>query len=184
MLRALVLGIPLAFLAAACTYDNGDADRILSSTPDCGPAVQTTIDVDSQIEVDAGQGAGVFIEYASGGHWQVRTSCDTLKNDASCKWDIIVTPEDGKALSNVAPTDLEATDSLQPFPNDSRSYQLIASTSGDIDGFSFDSEPGAAISIDALLDDVCAVPYFFWVGGGALHPGSPSNPLILVPSGQ
>ena len=189
MRRVLFLGIPLAFLASACTYDNGDARRYTDPSPadsptSCGPAVESTIDVNAQIEVQAGEGAGVFLEYTSGGHWQLRTSCDTLKNNVSCKWDIIVTPEEGQTLSNVVATDLESTDDLRPFSADSVSYQLVAETSGDIDGFSFDSAPGAAISVDALLDDQCALPFFFWIGDGALHKGSPSNPVVLIPSSQ
>ena len=189
MHRALLLGIPLAFLASACTYDNGDARRYTDPSPansptSCGPSVESTIDSDGQIEVQAGEGAGVFIEYTTGGHWQLRTTCDTLKNNVSCKWDIIVTPQDGETLSNVLPTDLESTDDVRPFPDDTRSYQLVAETSGDTDGFSFDSAPGAAISVDTLLDDRCALPFFFWIGDGALHKGSPSNPVVLIPSSQ
>jgi hypothetical protein len=62
------------------------------------------------------------------------------------------------------------------------SYQLLASTSSDIDGFSFDSTPGAAVMVDAYLGNTCALPYFFWIGDGALHSGAPTNPLVLVPS--
>jgi len=189
MRTALFLGLPLALLASACTYDNGDARRYTDPPSDnsptsCGPAIQSTIDVDRQIEVQAGEGAGVFIEYTSGGHWQLRTTCDSLKNNVACKWDIIVTPEDGQTFSNVVATDLESTDAVRPFPDDTRSYQLIAETSGDIDGFTFDTAAGAAISVDALIDDQCALPYFFWIGDGALHSGSPSNPVILAPSGE
>ena len=186
MRRTLLLAIPLALLSAACTYDNGNARRIASSggpSADCGPIAESKIDVDRQIEVDQGQGAGVFIEYASGGHWQVRTSCDTLKTNTNCAWDIIVTPEDGRSLSNVVASDLEAGDSVLPYP-DSASYQFVASTSVDLDGFTFDTDPGAGVQVDALLDDSCALQYFFWVGDGALHPGSPSNPLTLLPSAE
>jgi hypothetical protein len=182
MRRAFVLGIPLAFLAAACTYDNGDPQRVLysnSSTTVCGNATQATIDTGAQIDVDAGLGAGIFIEYASGGHYTVRVSCDTTRSNSTCQWDVIVTPQTG-AISNVVGQGLEGDDTVHPFsPN---SYQLNAHTSTEIDGFTFDTDPGAAISVDALLDGVCAVPYFFWVGDGALHQGSPSNPLTLVPS--
>ena len=183
MRRALLMGVPFAFLSAACTYDNGDAQRVLF-TPDCpstAEAVQAKIDVDSQIAIDAGQGAGVFIEYQSGGHWRLTTSCDTVKTNTSCGWDIIVTPEDGQSLTNIVTSDLEPDDSVLPY-KDNVSYRLIATTNADLDGFAFDTGPGAAVRVDAFLDEQCALPYFFWVGDGALHSGSPTNPLILVPT--
>jgi hypothetical protein len=184
MRRALVLSVPLLLLSA-CTYDNGDAQHLVfdpGADVVCGTAAQSTIDVDRMIEVDAGQGAGVYVEYATGGHWHVRTSCDSDKQSTGCNWDILVYSQDGHTLSNFVPEDLEATDSIGPYPNTPGTFQLLAHTTSDIDGFTFDTDPGAAITVDALLDQTCALPYFFWVGDGALHPGSPSNPLTLLPS--
>jgi hypothetical protein len=186
MRKALALSVPLLLLPAACTYDNGDAHRFVSepgpSNVECGTATQSTIDTAAMIQVDAGQGAGVYIEYAAGGHWHVRTSCDTDKQNTGCNWDVLVYSLDQHTLSNFVGEDLEASDSLGPYPNSADTFQLIAHTTTDIDGFTFDMDPGAALSIDALLDGTCALPYFFWVGNGALHPGSPSNPLTLLPS--
>jgi hypothetical protein len=182
-----VLSVPLWLLSVACTYDNGDAQRALNPPQQdvqCNAPQQSTIDVDSKIEVDAGQGAGVYIEYATGGHWHVRTSCDSDKQSTGCNWDVLVYSIEGRTLSNFVAEDLEAGDSLQPFGSTPGTFQLTAHTTTDIDGFTFDTDPGAAITVDAVLDGVCALPYFFWVGDGALHPGSPSNPLTLVPSSE
>jgi hypothetical protein len=191
------LSIPLLVLSTACTYDNGDARRIPDDLPpggagngggggsgDCGPeeAVQTNIDVDAQIETKPGEGAGVFVEYAKGGHWVLRTTCDTLKNGVPCAWDIIVTPEDGRSITNVKPQDLEGQDTVSMYPEFPRSYQLVAETAGDIDGFTFDTEPQTAISVDVWLDEACALPYVFWVGDGKIQPGAPSNPIVLIPT--
>jgi len=190
MRSAAYFAVPLLVLASACTYDNGHVRRVGPSDYSVEPAacaesntpVQSRIDADSKIDVDAGQGAGLFVEYASGGHWLLRTSCDTLLNrTSSCEWDVIVTPEDGASISNVAASGLEGEDRLALY-SDNSSYQLLAVTSSDIDGFTFDSPPGSAIRVDAYLDRVCAVPYFYWVGDGALHTGSPTNPLDLLPS--
>jgi hypothetical protein len=186
MRSVLLLGLPLLLLASACTYDNGHVHRLPppagSSCPSPSTPAQTSIDVDKQIEIQAGDGAGVFVEYAAGGHWQIRTACDTLKNNADCSWDVLVTPEDGTSIVNVVADDLESNDSIGPYPDDSVSYQLLASTGSDIDGFSFDSEPSASVMVDAYLDDQCALSYFYWVGDGALHQGSPTNPLIFTPA--
>jgi len=192
MRRALFLGLPLALLSAACTYDNGDARRILSEEPNetlsCAgnPAtpVEASIDVDAKIETLAGQGAGVFIEYAKGGHWTLRTACDVsiAKESGPCAWDIIITPEVGRTISNVVPQGLEAaTDSvgIYPDPEYPDSYQFLAETGADLDGFTFDTEPQTAIAIDTFLDGACALPYLFWAGD---HSGAASNPLVLVPT--
>lgn len=188
MRRVLFLGLPLALFSAACTYDNGDARRVLEEQPtscEGNPAepIQTAIDTDAQLETQPGRGAGVYVEYGSGGHWLLRTTCDTETNDTPCAWDIIVTPEDGRSISNVAAEGLEAgTDSFGIYPEYPRSYQLVAKTSADVDGITFDTEPGTAIAVDSFLDGACALPYVFWVGDGAAHTGSPSNPIVLIPT--
>ena len=185
MRRALFLGVPLIVLSA-CTYDNGDADRISNDTSSCADSpidpVQTYIDTDAQIETQPGRGAGVYVEYAQGGHWLLRTTFDTVNDPTPCPWDIVVTPEDGRTISNVVPQSLESTDSVGTYPEYPRSYQLLAETGDDVDGIGFDTEPGTAISVDAFLGGTCALSYFFWVGEGAVHTGAPSNPLVLIPS--
>ena len=185
MRRALALSIPLLLLSAACTYDNGDVQHVLAdpgSPIECRTETQSTIDTDRTIGINAGQGAGVYIEYAAGGHWHVRTSCDSGKGSTGCNWDVLVYAPDGHSLSNFVPEDLEAEDSLGPYNQSQATYELSAHTTTDLDGFTFDGDPGVAATVDAFLDNTCALPYFFWVGDGALHPGSPSNPLTLTPS--
>jgi hypothetical protein len=185
MRSRLLFGLAVLLLASGCSYDNGNRRRVYSSDSSCAsssPPAQATIDADAKLGVDPGQGAGVLVEYATDGHWQLRTSCDTLKTNSDCAWDVIVTPEDGSSIVNVAGTDLEPDDELIRYPKDQVSYQLRASTSSDIDGFSFDSNPGAAVLVDAFLDDTCALSFFYWIGDGALHSGSPTNPLVLIPS--
>jgi hypothetical protein len=186
MPRALALSIPLLLLSAACTYDNGDVQHLVidpgPSNAACNTEVQSTIDTGRTIDIDAGQGAGVYIEYATGGHWHVRTSCDSDKQNTGCDWDVLVYPTAGHTLSKLAPEDLEAGDSLHSYSGSQDTFELTAHTTTDLDGFTFDGDPGAAVTIAAYLDGTCALPYFFWVGDGALHPGSPSNPLTLTPS--
>jgi hypothetical protein len=189
MRNTLLLTLALLLAASGCSYDNGHRRRVYGSDPPSDSScpspttpAESTIDVDRKLEVDAGQGAGLFIEYSRDGHWAVHTSCDTLKTNANCAWDVIVTPEDGSSIVNVVDSDLEPDDSVVPYAKDQVSYQLVASTSSDLDGFTFDSNPGAAVMVDAFLGDTCALSYFFWVGDGALHSGSPTNPLILIPS--
>lgn len=188
MSRALWLVLPLALSSVACTYDNGDARRITDpngSVPEtkCGTQTQATIDVDGKLELsEPGEGAGIFVEYATGGHWTVTTSCDTNQSKVPCNWDVVFTAEDGTSITNVKAVDLESNDGVKQY--DETSFQLQAQTTDDFDGFTFDTPPGAAVLFDTLLDDTCSAarPLFFWLGDGAVHPGAPSNPFALVPS--
>jgi hypothetical protein len=140
---------------------------------------QATIDVDQLLDVEPGDGAGAFIEYEAGGNYHVTTSCDVAEN-GDCYWDIVVMPLDDSPVANVTPIDLESDDSLSFGAGNQ--LRLVAVTEDDFDGFSFQTEAGAAIRVDALLDDAPANPYLFWVGDGALRAGAPSNPIDLVPS--
>ncbi len=171
-------------LFAACTYGEHHRDYYYDDSgpytpPPSDQIEEATIDTDQLLDAKAGEGAGAFFEYESGGTYHVTTSCD-VDNGGTCAWDIVVVPLDGKPLLTLAPYELEDDDSLTfGFGNQLR---LIANTDRDFDGFDFQTDPGAGIQIDALLDDGAANRYLFWVGDGALHSGAPSNPINLVPS--
>jgi hypothetical protein len=170
-------------LLVACGYGDhmhhDDYYQGGSAPPPSSVIEAATIDVDQTLDVDAGAGAGIFIEYEAGGTYHFTTSCDTGLGD--CYWDIIVTPLDGAKLKSTAPAGLESDDSISVGDNRAR---LVAYTGADFDGFTLETEPGAAIELDGLLDNENANRYFFWVGDGALHNGAPSNPVDLVPSGE
>jgi hypothetical protein len=170
-------------LCAACGYGHhrGHAydDAGGSYTPPAADIEESTIDTDQLLDVEAGKGAGAFFEYEAGGTYHVTTSCD-VDNGGPCSWDIVVFPLDDAPLKTFAPYELEADDSLSfGFGNQLR---FVARTERDFDGFDFQTDPGAAIQVDALLDGAAGNRYLFWVGDGALHSGAPSNPVNLVPS--
>jgi len=194
MLKSFAFALPLLLLAASCTYDNGDTHNALYDNGSsnngslvCNSVSQSNIDTDRMIDIDAGQGAGVFIEYASGGHYHLRTACDTARSNSACHWDIIIDPQTGKTISNAAGEGLTGPDTLTPYPSPTdstalTSYHLVTETTTEVDGMTFDIDPGAAITVDAYLDNACAPEFMFWVGDGALHQGSASNPLTVTPS--
>ena len=140
---------------------------------------QATIDTDQALDVDPGAGAGAFIEYDTGGTYHVSTSCDVAQGNP-CYWDILVTPLNCAAIQNVAAVDLESDDSVSV--DAGNQVHLVAYTDKDFDGFTLQTDPGAGIELDALLDNGAANRYLFWVGDGALHTGAPSNPVDLLPS--
>ena len=179
---ASVVLLCLASALAGCSYGYGDDDDdyYYSEGPvSCGDAVErATIDTGELLDVEAGVGAGAFIEYEAGGTYRVTTACDA-DNGGDCYWDIVVRPLDGAPLIAAGPTDLEGEDSLG-FSGDE--LRMVAFTGRDFDGFTLQTEPGAGLELDVLLDDACANRYLFWIGDGALRGGAPSNPIDLVPS--
>jgi hypothetical protein len=181
-----LLSLPLF---VACTYgdhhdgyyDRYDDGSTYTPPPSSADIETATIDTDQLLDVDPGVGAGAFFEYESGGVYHVTTSCD-VGSGSDCRWDIVVTPLNDATIQSVAPLDLEKDDSLAfGYGNQ---LQLVARTGNDFDGFSFQTDPGVGIEVDALLDDGAANRYLFWVGDGALHSGAPSNPVDLIPSAE
>jgi len=146
-----------------------------------GKVEVATIDADQLLDVDAGAGAGAFVEYESGGTYHVTTSCD-IDPAGECYWDIVVTPLADAALVSVAPFDLESDDSV--IFGAGNQIRFVARTGEDFDGFSFQTDPGAAVEVDVFLDNAPGNRYLFWVGDGALRSGAPSNPVDLVPSAE
>ena len=184
-LLALLLAVPLF---VACGYGDHTHDQPFEGYGcggyGCGAATPSqtieaaTIDTDQLLDVAPGK-AGVFIEYTAGGSYRFTTSCDVVQGNA-CVWDLLVTPLDGAPVLGVGPVDLESDDSVGIVSGSQA--RLVAYTGKDFDGFTLQTEPGAVIELDALLDNVAANPFMFWVGDGALHRGAPSNPVDLVPS--
>lgn len=184
---SLALALVVVPLLSACGYGDSRRDGYYDDDyGDPGPqppgtVEQATIDVDQLLDVEPGEGAGAFIEYETGGIYHVTTTCD-VASGVDCLWDIVVTPLDGAPVLSASTFDLEKDDTLT-FGEVNR-LRLLAYTGDDFDGFSFQTEPGAAVEVDALLDDGAANKFLFWVGDGAVHNGAPSNPVDLVPSAE
>jgi hypothetical protein len=180
---ALLLGA----LLTGCTYgdhDHHDHYYDPDGYPDdppglfCGEVEQATIDADEVLEVEPGVGAGTFVEYEADGTYHITTSCDSPES-GECFWDILVTPLDDASVLGLSPLDLESDDTVGIEGN---SVRFVAYTDTDFDGFTLQTDPGAGLRVDALLDEACGNRYLFWVGDGALHSGAPSNPIDLIPN--
>ncbi len=179
--RSAVLLLLCSASLAGCGYGHDRGDRYsVDDDQACGSTIEeATIDTDQLLEAKAGEGAGVFVEYEAGGAYHVSTACDSY-NGIPCYWDIVVRSLDGAKISSVSPGDLERNDNLTFGADDE--LGLVAVTGEDYDGFSLQTAPGAALSVDVLLDGGCGNQYLFWVGDGAVYGGAPSNPVYLVPS--
>ena len=54
-------------------------------------------------------------------------------------------------------------------------------TDYDTDGFSFSIEEGAPMRLEVYLDGYSEPRFVYWVSGGILQRGAPSNPVDFLP---
>jgi hypothetical protein len=184
-------GRPSTVAALLVTVAAGCAPRVaLDDTPSRaataaaarsrGDIALVTIDADATIPLDPGESVGLFVQYARGGHWIVSTTCDTRTSGASCAFDVVISPAPGAAFSNLSGQGLTREDTLEL--QDDGTVHLVTATSLEIDGLTFDSDPGALIQIDALLDGADEPRLVHLVSDGAVVEGVPTNPVEISPS--
>lgn len=178
-LASVTLGACLGFLGAGCAFDAGldSSDVVIESSPDLAIL---PIDPDAVMSLSPGDGAGFFVEYASGGHWDVFTTCDTSTSGASCNFDAVISADPDVALSGVEGTNLGSGDSV--LLQSDGSVRLVTDTSFGTNGLHFDAEPGATIEFDVLLDGEPQPRFVYAVSDGALLEGVPSNPVDFSPA--
>src|SRR5580692_11590979 len=89
-------------LAAAVGLGAASSGCYVITSPGNGGAIQeASLDTDATVTVKGGAGAGAFVQYASGGHWDVYTSCDYDGTGNPCVFDVLVSiPDGGATLSN------------------------------------------------------------------------------------
>jgi hypothetical protein len=174
--------LALASLGTGCFFvgDNSGGDG--SGTPAPETTAQTVlIDTDATITASPGDGVGVFVQYASGGHWTIFTTCDTHVSNASCGFDLYVNTTDPQAeLSKAQGTDLAGRDGIEMLADGS--IHLSTDTSTGSNGFTFDATPGAIVELNMALDGASQERFVYWVGNGILHTGAPSNPVDFQPT--
>lgn len=184
MRTPFLLALPLLAVLSGCDYDD-DNDAYYDGYPSTGACNATplsaTIDTDAVMEVDVATGVGLFVEYQTDGRWFLYTTCDTDLSGYACGFDVIVRPTGGSTVLALYPSELErGTDSVTLYGEDT--VEFISVTDFESDGFFLDTDPGASIEVDVLLDGYCANDYLYWIGDGATHAGAPTNPFELVPS--
>src|SRR5262245_53008903 len=101
-------GLATVSLASGCVvedrYDDGGVTTV--SPPDETPPAQTpmavTIDTDQTMTAGPGDGTGLFVEYAAGGHWKIWLTCDTNKTGQACPFDVTAsTLDQSTRISNL-----------------------------------------------------------------------------------
>ena len=164
-----------------------------SSSGGSSPSAQPMlVDVDPNQTMNAapGEGVGVFIEYKTGGHWNVWWTCDTNNTGLNCAFDNVVTVSTG-TITNLTGEQLEASDAVtQDSP---QKVEALTTTTTGVDGITFDTPFSSGqtpiITVQAQLSGVYSGQYFFFVQDGQINGGYTANPdhmltdpLMLEPS--
>lgn len=179
--------LPLAL--SACIIERHERVSRADPPPRCtapGPSAgRVYIEADEFLEAPAGEGAGVFIEYESGGGWHVWVSCDTLISGQSCKFDVFAQVIGG-SIGHVVGDSLGPGDAV--YQDCSDTAQLITKTRSNISGMYFDASPGATVQFDILLDGAPYPELVYWYGnhrrgqGSEVRYGAPGNPVAITPN--
>ena len=140
------------------------------------------IEADQFIDVSSGDGVGVFVEYATGGDWELFTTCDTEVSELPCEFDLFVSVPFGSTIWGVDGLELERDDWLHRV--ESGVLNLGFTTELGFDRVQFRTSPGETIRLDVWLDGAPDPQIVFWNGYGALQIAAPSNPLDLTPDTQ
>jgi hypothetical protein len=138
------------------------------------------VDADATLPLTPGESVGLFVQYARGGHWNLSTTCDTRASGQSCSFDVLVSPASGSSFSAVEGHELSQDDTLEL--RSDGSVRLVTATSSGTNGMTFDSDPGALVEVDALLDGAVQERLVHLVSDGSVVEGVPTNPVHLSPS--
>jgi hypothetical protein len=142
------------------------------------------VDPNQTMNASPGDGVGVFVQYKTGGHWDIWWTCDTNKTGQSCAFDNIVTVSSG-AIANAEGQLLDSSDSIT---SGAQKIEVTSNTSTGIDGMTFDTPPtnGQApiITLDAQVNGVENGGYLFFVQNAQInggYTGTLTDPLMLEP---
>ena len=172
----------VASLVAGCWVE--PAPR--PTDPRVVPTSRATLTTGRSLVAASGDGAGVFVKYNSGGHWQLAWTCDTSTSHQPCAFDLRVV---ATGLSNLAVAGTDARLSRNNAPTTGFGLQTTTSVTTDL--ATFDAAPGASIVVQATINGASYPEYLFFVGACRPTPGgaddcdvatAPSLPIELVPS--
>jgi hypothetical protein len=171
--RAARLALLVALMPAGCAYSERTGDQVLA-------VQEVSIDPDVFVEASPGVGVGVFVEYQSGGLWEVFTTCDTELSGYACSYDVILSVPPGHSLRDVEGVELESSDGVYFLADGA--VQLFATTRYRFDRILFETDAGEALRVDAALDGYADPAIVVWNGYGGIQDGAPTNPVDLAPA--
>lgn len=153
---------------------NGDT----APAPSSPSPMLVEVDTDQTMTADPGQGVGVFVEYGTGGKWHVWWTCDTAKTDQKCAFAVSISAKSGN-IANADASQMQGGLMTTPTPS---SIEASVTTATEVHGLTFDTNPGAIITLKASLGGVIDGSFLFFVQDGKVnggYVGKLSNPLQL-----
>lgn len=149
-----------------------------STTAQPTTPILALVDTDQTIEATPGTGVGVFVEYHSGGHWNIRWTCDTSKSGEPCNFNVKVESANPitNALENENPAATDTTSS---------SYRVYAggTITNSMSTLTFDTTAGEDITLTANVAGLDDNAFIFFVQDGKINGGFDrklTNPIRLV----
>ena len=124
-----------------------------------------------------GEGAGVFVEYLTGGQWRIWTSCDTAVSGTGCQFEIRAVA--GGRIDGVTAFDTELDDAVELYGADTAVF--LAYTEMASDEVEILTEAGDSLMLEVVLDGIVAPEYLVWYGSGYKHTGAATSPVVFEP---
>ena len=140
-----------------------------------------SIETDVALDAVPGDGVGVFVEYYAKGTYRIWTTCDTNFSGVVCPMDIFTSVDQSSNIYSVTTQDLEGAD-LVNINEAAGTVDLHVDTSVDIDAIEINTDPGAILRLEVLIDGVPQPRFVYWFGNGILHNGAPTSPVDFVPT--
>lgn len=172
----------------ACVIDSrNDPPPSASPLPTPSPTAPAqpmvvTVDTNQVMNAKGGDGVGVFVEYKAGGHWKVWMTCDSNKSNLDCDFDVKAS---AASIHNAVTTPGTSTSMTLAQTQGTGTVEASVLMTTDVNGFTFDTDPSARITIDATVSGIHTGDFFFWVQDGKVnggYGGHLTNPLSFESS--
>ena len=160
--------LAVALPAAGCSGVHSDFD-----------VARVSIENDVLLDVEPGLGAGLYVEYYTGGDWYVFTTCDTARSGFGCDFNVSIEVPSGRGIFGVGGDDLEFAEDDVSSGFDS--LYLSTRTFDDYDGVHFSTDAGTTLRLDFDLDGLTQPEVLFWNSKGRIRSDAPTLPLDLKP---
>jgi len=183
-IKRIVVVAGVGLLSQGCGYDNGPETPVYSGTGvQNGTIPYANIDANAtMMDINPGNGVGMFVEYATGGLWTVKFTCDTTLTGITCPWSINAQTLDGSAISAVDQQNLDSEDFIDHSTPSVLAYDGVTTT--ELDQFTFQTAPGLHVGFDIIGLQYEPNPnrYVFWIGDGGLNRGVSTLSFDLYPN--
>ncbi len=164
--------------AAGCFVEEGPGGHIHPGN-DRDHAATVQIEEGVQLEAKPGEGVAFLVDVQPGGHWRVKTMCDTDISGLGCGIDVFAHAAGKGAISNPRGGELAEGDFVSR--SDAGDIHLEANVDFGAPELLFDAPVDTPVEIETFLDGQHRPEFNFWISNGVTHTGSPTDPVIFQP---